>query len=55
MHKSYDKFDLDSPEGQNICQKYLNNIENLCHIYDAKTINRDYRSNFSQAYKVLYK
>lgn len=32
MHKSYDKFDLDSPEGQNICQKYLNHIENLCAV-----------------------
>jgi hypothetical protein len=29
MHKSYDKFDLDSPEGQSICQKYLNHVENI--------------------------
>lgn len=27
----------------------------ITQVYEAKTINRDYRTNFSQAYKVLYK
>ena len=62
LHKSFDKFDLDTPEGQEICQKYLNHVEHLCavtpaltQIYDVHTVSRDYRQNFSQAYKVLYK
>lgn len=55
LHKSFDKFDLDTPEGQEICQKYLNYVENLCQTYEVKTVSRDYRFNFSQAYKVLYK
>ena len=32
LHKSFDKFDLDTPEGQEVCQKYLNHIEGLCAV-----------------------
>ncbi len=33
-----------------ICSKY-----SLIKAYDVQTVSRDYRQNFSQAYKVLYK
>lgn len=29
IHKAYDKFDLDTPEGQTICQNYLEYLERL--------------------------
>lgn len=32
LHKSFDKFDLDSAEGQEICQKYLSHVEQLCSV-----------------------
>ena len=32
LHKSFDKFDLDTPEGQEICQKYLTYVEHLCTV-----------------------
>ena len=33
LHKTFDKFDLDSPEGQEVCQKYLSYLEQLCAVH----------------------
>ena len=86
LQKSNQKYDLDSPEGQKICKKYLNLLEKLCDVTDfslfktvfshflififkiyinflkisqkalnVKTSSRDYRNEFSKAYKILYK
>jgi hypothetical protein len=33
IHKAYDKFDLDSNEGQAICQKYLEYLEKLAEVH----------------------
>ena len=32
LQKEYNKYDLDSPEGQKICKKYLHLIEKLCEV-----------------------
>ena len=50
-----DKYDLDSKEGQRSCRRFLNQVERLCEVFHANHAQRDYRSQFSKAYKVLYK
>lgn len=55
IHKEYEKLDLDSTEGQRICKKYMGLIEKLCEVYDVNTASREYRKEFSKAYKILYK
>jgi len=49
------KFDLDSPEGQESCKKFLENLEKLFEALGVKASNRKFRQKFSNAYKVLYK
>ena len=36
-------------------RKSLHSTNQSIQTYDVKTVSRDYRSSFSQAYKVLYK
>ena len=62
IHKDYEKLDLDTAEGQRICKKYMGLIEKLCEVifflnqvYDVNTASREYRKEFSKAYKILYK
>ncbi|KAL4464053.1 hypothetical protein ABPG74_005990 [Tetrahymena malaccensis] len=55
IQKDYQKFDLDSPEGQKIFRKYLNIIEKLIKQFSCQTACRAYREKFSKAYKILYK
>lgn len=50
-----DKYDLDSKDGQRACKRFLNQVERLCEVFKAKSANRNYRNQFSKAYKVLYK
>ncbi len=53
--RSDDKYDLDSKEGQRACKRFLNQVERLCEVFKADSSSRSYRSQFSKAYKVLYK
>lgn len=62
IHKTYEKYDLDSDDGQRIFKRYLGHIENLCEVcsgatqhYKVATRSREYRQTFSNAYKVLYR
>jgi len=48
-------YDLESEEGQRTCKKFLNQVERLCEVFKARTTSRAYRSEFSKAYRVLYK
>jgi hypothetical protein len=32
IHKSYEKYDLDSEDGQKVFKRYLTHIENLCEV-----------------------
>lgn len=50
-----DKYDLDSEDGQRACKRFLNQIERLCDVFKAQCAARNYRDQFSKAYKVLYK
>ena len=50
-----DKYDLDSEDGQRACKRFLNQIERLCELFKANCAHRNYRQQFSKAYKVLYK
>jgi hypothetical protein len=54
MKRSDNKYDLDSSEGQRICKRFLNQIERLWENFTVKTSSREYRSEFSQAYRVLF-
>eukprot|EP00345_Euplotes_harpa_P010289 CAMPEP_0168341858 /NCGR_PEP_ID=MMETSP0213-20121227/14989_1 /TAXON_ID=151035 /ORGANISM="Euplotes harpa, Strain FSP1.4" /LENGTH=334 /DNA_ID=CAMNT_0008348525 /DNA_START=42 /DNA_END=1048 /DNA_ORIENTATION=+ len=54
MKRSDNKYDLDSSEGQRICKRFLGQIERLCENFTVKTSSREYRSEFSQAYRVLF-
>lgn len=53
--RSDNKYDLDSAEGQRACKRLLNQIERLCDVFKSNTSSRNYRDEFSKAYKVLYK
>mmetsp|Transcript_23094 Transcript_23094/g.26127 ORF Transcript_23094/g.26127 Transcript_23094/m.26127 type:complete len:530 (+) Transcript_23094:109-1698(+) len=55
IQRSDQKYDLDSPPGQRSCKKFLNQLERLCEVFKANTPSRDYRKEFSKAYRVLYK
>ncbi|KAL4504533.1 hypothetical protein ABPG72_009979 [Tetrahymena utriculariae] len=55
IQKHYQKYDLDSQEGQKICKRYLSIVEKMCETYQVATALRDYRKEFSKAYKILYK
>ncbi|CAD8137428.1 unnamed protein product [Paramecium pentaurelia] len=55
IQRDFHKYDLDNPEGQRSCKKYLKTLEEMCIIYQVKTLSRDYRNTFSKAYKILYK
>jgi len=48
-------YDLDSEEGQRACKKFLNQIERMTEVFKVPTSPRSYRSDFSKAYRVLYK
>lgn len=50
-----EKYDLDSEDGQRACKRFLNQIERLCEVFKANCASRNYREQFSKAYKVLYK
>jgi hypothetical protein len=52
--KSYKKFDLESEEDLSIFRRFLKNLERLCELFKVPTHPRDYRNNFSNAYKILY-
>lgn len=54
LHRSDSKFDLDSEEGQRVCKKLLNQLECMCEVYKASANSREYRSEFSNAYRILY-
>lgn len=49
-----DKLDLDSEEGQTVCKNFLGCIERFFAILHLKTASKNYRKQFSKAYKVLY-
>ena len=49
------KYDLDSNDGQRACKRFLNLVERLCEVFKAESKSRNYRDQFSKAYKVLYK
>lgn len=55
LQKIDGKLDLDSMDGHGSCKKFLEHIEELATQLGIKCATRKYRSNFSQAYKVLYK
>lgn len=69
IQKSNGKVDLDSPEGQKACKKYLKLMERmnlvqyfshpllrfLLQIFKTRTAARGYRHQFSKAYRILYK
>ena len=70
IHRSNQKYDLDSFEGQTSCKRYLKIIEKLQEVlcshlltglsfflqaFKAQTASRRYRTEFSRAYKILYK
>jgi hypothetical protein len=50
-----EKYDLDSEDGQRACKRFLNQVERLCEVFKANCAARNYREQFSKAYKVLYK
>jgi len=54
IQKSDGKFDLESPEGQDNCKKFLQELEKLFESFKASHVSRAYRNKFSQAYRVLY-
>lgn len=54
MKRNDNKYDLDSSEGQRICKRFLGQIERLWESFNVKTSSREYRSEFSQAYRVLF-
>ncbi|OMJ78668.1 hypothetical protein SteCoe_21474 [Stentor coeruleus] len=49
------RYDLDSDHGQRSCKKFLNQVEKLCEVYKVPCGSRDYRNQFSRAYRVLYR
>jgi len=54
IQKSDHKFDLESIEGNKAAKRFLNQLENLANVFGIKTQNRDYRLEFSKAYRILY-
>ncbi|MCQ2815763.1 MAG: hypothetical protein MJ252_00705 [archaeon] len=52
--RSEGKFDIESKEGNEICKKFLKQIEQLMISMRIKTNNRDYRKKFSKAYICLF-
>ena len=54
IQRSDGKFNLESPEGQDSCKKFLQELEKLFDSFKAIHVSRAYRNKFSQAYKVLY-
>jgi len=68
IQRNNQKYDLDSQEGQSACKKYLKLLEKLQEVelfkdiktnsskgFKVQTASREYRSEFSKAYKILYK
>ncbi|CAK58225.1 unnamed protein product (macronuclear) [Paramecium tetraurelia] len=54
VQRDFHKYDLDNPEGQKQCKKFLQNLEKMCEVYQVKVESREYRNHFSKAYKILY-
>ncbi|CAD8173694.1 unnamed protein product [Paramecium octaurelia] len=54
IQRDYQKYDLDNPEGQHSCKKFLYHLEYMCKVYKVNAVSRDYRDSFSKAYKILY-
>ena len=52
--KGSDRYELDSEEGQSKAKTNLKCMEKLIIILRCKTASRDYRNEFSKAYKILY-
>eukprot|EP00742_Colponemidia_sp_Colp-10_P001722 GILJ01001844.1.p1 GENE.GILJ01001844.1~~GILJ01001844.1.p1 ORF type:complete len:525 (-),score=85.05 GILJ01001844.1:95-1669(-) len=50
-----DKFDLDSADGQKACKSFLQSIEKLCETFKPVCASREYRREFSKAYRILYR
>ncbi|EGR32631.1 hypothetical protein IMG5_076610 [Ichthyophthirius multifiliis] len=55
LQTDYQKFDLDSIIGQKIFKKYLKNIQKLIKVLKCQKGSRKYRSDFSKAYRILFK
>jgi len=55
IQRSNQKYDLDSQEGQGMCKRYLKILEKLQEEFKCQTASRQYRNDFSKAYKILYK
>ena len=54
MNRNKQLFDFDSEIGLENCRKYLECLENLFALSFLKRAPRDYRQNFTAAYRVLY-
>jgi hypothetical protein len=54
VQRSDNKYDLDSEDGQRACKIFLHQLEKLCDAFEVETESRDYRNEFSNAYRVLY-
>ena len=54
-HPYEPQFDVDSEQGQAACKSFLSTAEKIQQILGCRTAYRDYRDNFSKAYKILYK
>ncbi len=54
IQRSDEKFDVDSPEGQKNCKCFLQELEKLFESFKVPHESRQYRTKFSQAYRVLY-
>ena len=48
------QFDIESTEGQLACKAFLHNLEDLINSLECKISNRDYRNEFTKAYRILY-
>ncbi len=53
-HPYQEAFDLESQEGQHACKGFLRCLEKLFVILEVPFSNRDYRNQFSKAYRILY-
>ena len=55
IQQGFQKYDLDTPEGQKRCKKFLQLVQKLCDAFGIQTSSKEYRAKFSKAYQVLYK
>jgi len=55
LYNKNGKFDFESLDGYYLCEKFLLNIETLSKLMNIKPVNREYRKQFAQPYRMLYK